>query len=97
MGLCFRYQLSHIWACPPSEGDDYIFHCHPLEQKIPKHKRLVDWYKKMLDKALQDGVIVEYKVSFELLTLKIICATAHHLVRKTSVLTVTKSFDVSLT
>ena len=23
------YTLAHIWACPPSEGDDYIFHTHP--------------------------------------------------------------------
>lgn len=48
----FRYEFAHIWACPPCEGDDYIFHCHPLEQKIPKPKRLQDWYKKMLDKAI---------------------------------------------
>lgn len=34
------YTMAHIWACPPSEGDDYIFHCHPPEQKIPKPKRL---------------------------------------------------------
>ena len=34
------YTMAHIWACPPSEGDDYIFHCHPQEQKIPKPKRL---------------------------------------------------------
>ena len=34
------YTMAHIWACPPSEGDDYIFHCHPAEQKIPKPKRL---------------------------------------------------------
>ena len=34
------YTMAHIWACPPSEGDDYIFHCHPNEQKIPKPKRL---------------------------------------------------------
>lgn len=54
--------MAHIWACPPSEGDDYIFHCHPVEQKIPKHKRLVDWYKKMLDKAIKDRVVIEYKV-----------------------------------
>ena len=34
------YTMAHIWACPPSEGDDYIFHCHPPDQKIPKPKRL---------------------------------------------------------
>ena len=58
----YRFHWGHIWSCPPSEGDDYIFHCHPPEQKIPKQKRLVEWYKKMLDKAQTDGVIVEYKV-----------------------------------
>ena len=55
--------MAHIWACPPSEGDDYIFHCHPPEQKIPKPKRLQDWYKKMLDKATIERVVIDYKVS----------------------------------
>ena len=53
--------MAHIWACPPSEGDDYIFHCHPPEQKIPKPKRLQDWYKKMLDKATIERVVIDYK------------------------------------
>ncbi|KAI8486761.1 hypothetical protein Bbelb_355090 [Branchiostoma belcheri] len=55
------YTMGHIWACPPSEGDDYIFHCHPPEQKIPKPKRLQEWYKKMLDKAVAEGVVKDYK------------------------------------
>ncbi|XP_074650502.1 histone lysine acetyltransferase CREBBP-like [Tubulanus polymorphus] len=55
------YTMAHIWACPPSEGDDYIFHCHPPEQKIPKPKRLQDWYKKMLDKAIIERVVIDYK------------------------------------
>lgn len=55
------YQWAHIWACPPSEGDDYIFHCHPPEQKVPKPKRLQDWYKKMLDKGIIERVVIEYK------------------------------------
>lgn len=59
------YTTAHIWACPPSEGDDYIFHCHPPEQKIPKPKRLQDWYKKMLDKAIIDRVVVDYKVEIQ--------------------------------
>lgn len=55
------YTMAHIWACPPSEGDDYIFHCHPPEQKIPKPKRLQDWYKKMLDKGVNENIVIEYK------------------------------------
>ncbi|CAH2244092.1 jg5105, partial [Pararge aegeria aegeria] len=55
------YTMAHIWACPPSEGDDYIFHCHPPEQKIPKPKRLQEWYKKMLDKGIIERIILDYK------------------------------------
>lgn len=55
--------MAHIWACPPSEGDDYIFHCHPPEQKIPKPKRLQEWYKKMLDKGIVERIVTDYKVS----------------------------------
>lgn len=59
----FSYTMAHIWACPPSEGDDYIFHCHPPEQKIPKPKRLQEWYKKMLDKGIIERIVLDYKVS----------------------------------
>lgn len=110
------YTLAHIWACPPSEGDDYIFHCHPpvstssflqavsvlyskiklliyyatrlrfsndlnifnncyrstydyseliipffQDQKIPKPKRLQEWYKKMLDKGIIERIVLDYK------------------------------------
>ena len=74
------YTLAHIWACPPSEGDDYIFHCHPpvrsslkklnlfwhyffsvQDQKIPKPKRLQDWYKRMLDKGIIERIVLDYK------------------------------------
>lgn len=64
-GLCVcahRYTQGHIWACPPSEGDDYIFHCHPPDQKIPKPKRLQEWYRKMLDKAFAERILHDYKV-----------------------------------
>jgi len=55
------YTMAHIWACPPSEGDDYIFHSHPSEQKIPKPKRLQEWYKKMLDKGIIERIVLDYK------------------------------------
>jgi E1A/CREB-binding protein len=59
------FMTAHIWACPPSEGDDYIFHCHPVEQKIPKPKRLVEWYRKMLDRGKADNVVYDYRVSLQ--------------------------------
>ncbi|XP_062335169.1 CREB-binding protein-like [Osmerus eperlanus] len=59
------YVTGHIWACPPSEGDDYIFHCHPMDQKIPKSKRLQKWCKKMLDKALAERILHDYKDIFK--------------------------------
>uniref|UniRef100_A0A8D3CME1 histone acetyltransferase n=1 Tax=Scophthalmus maximus TaxID=52904 RepID=A0A8D3CME1_SCOMX len=59
------FTTGHIWACPPSEGDDYIFHCHPSDQKIPKPKRLQEWYKKMLDKAVSERIVHDYKDIFK--------------------------------
>ncbi|KAJ8263930.1 hypothetical protein GJAV_G00143190, partial [Gymnothorax javanicus] len=59
------FTTGHIWACPPSEGDDYIFHCHPADQKIPKPKRLQEWYKKMLDKAVSERIAHDYKDIFK--------------------------------
>ncbi|XP_077589809.1 CREB-binding protein-like [Stigmatopora nigra] len=59
------YVMGHIWACPPSEGDDYIFHCHPPDQKIPKPKRLQEWYKKMLEKAFAERIIHDFKDIFK--------------------------------
>ncbi|CAJ0566175.1 unnamed protein product, partial [Mesorhabditis spiculigera] len=55
------YTMAHLWACPPGEGDDYIFHCHPPDQKMPKPKRLQDWYRCMLTKGKEQGVVVEFK------------------------------------
>ncbi|XP_019752940.1 CREB-binding protein-like [Hippocampus comes] len=59
------YVMGHIWACPPSEGDDYIFHCHPPDQKIPKPKRLQKWYKKMLEKAFAERILHDFKDIFK--------------------------------
>lgn len=56
------YLWAHIWACPPGPGDDYIFHCHPPEQKIPTQNRLQDWYRKLLDKAKLERCVLDYKV-----------------------------------
>lgn len=59
---CRRFEKMFIWSCPPSPGDDYIFYCHPLNQKTPKAKRLCDWYKKVVDLSVKERTIHSYKV-----------------------------------
>jgi E1A/CREB-binding protein len=53
------FHTAHIWSCPPTPGDEYIFHCHPKHQQIPKEDMLRDWYHQMLEKAKTEGVVVE--------------------------------------
>ena len=57
-----RFSTAHIWVCPASEGEDYIFHCHPSEQKMPKFKRQVEWYRNMLERGKDQGVVHSYMV-----------------------------------
>ncbi|CAL8100581.1 unnamed protein product [Orchesella dallaii] len=55
------FHTVHIWACPPGNDDDYIFHCHPPEQKIPQPGRLQEWYKAILRKGKEDKIVIEFK------------------------------------
>ncbi|CAF4739438.1 unnamed protein product, partial [Rotaria sp. Silwood2] len=55
------YVYAHIWACPPNNGDDYIFYRHPCEQRIPTQKHLQIWYKNMFDKAILQRVVAYYE------------------------------------
>lgn len=54
------YTMAHIWASPPRKGEDYIFSCHPPDQKIPTPKRLQDWYKSMFEKGITNGIVLKY-------------------------------------
>ena len=53
------FHTAHIWSCPPAPGDEYVFHCHPPQQKVPKEKMLRQWYYSVIDKAKAQGIVVE--------------------------------------
>ncbi|CAF2733541.1 unnamed protein product [Rotaria sp. Silwood2] len=55
------YIYVHMWARPTSVVVDYIFHCHPFEQRLPNSKRLHSWCKKLLDKAIIERIVIDYK------------------------------------
>lgn len=48
---------AHIWACPPSRGDDYIFSHHPRDQRTPNADHLINWYRSLLAKGMETGVV----------------------------------------
>ena len=70
------FKAAHLWACPPSRGDNFIFWCHPLYQKTPSRDRLNLWYDQMLGRASELGVCLEKKslrdTHFNILTNRLI-------------------------
>jgi len=57
--LGFKYV--HIWVEPPKSGDEYIFFARSDQQRKPmKREKLREWYKTMLDKAKDKGVVESY-------------------------------------
>ena len=53
------FHTAHIWSCPPTPGDEYVFYCHPMSQKIPQEEKLRDWYLELLEKAKREGIVVD--------------------------------------
>jgi Histone acetylation protein/TAZ zinc finger/Zinc finger, ZZ type len=52
------FHTAHLWSCPPTPGDDYVFYCHPKHQKVPREDMLRGWYHSMLDKAKALGIVI---------------------------------------
>jgi hypothetical protein len=51
------FKQGHIWACPPQRGDNFIFWCHPPQQRTPSRDRLNGWYDTMLARASALGIL----------------------------------------
>lgn len=46
LSIIFRFKTAHLWACPPSPKDDYIFPCHPADQRYLDAVQLSAWYRR---------------------------------------------------
>jgi len=59
------FHTAHIWSCPPSNGDEYIFHCHPNHQLTPNDDVLSAWYVEMLTKAKDEGIVIDIRTLYD--------------------------------
>lgn len=59
------FQSAHIWACPPSRGNSFVFWNHPASQRTPTKDRLISWYHDALVRAIDCGVVTDVKSLYE--------------------------------
>jgi len=59
------YEKAHIWACPPSRGNSFVFWNHPASQRTPNQERLLQWYHGALSKAVGLGIVTDVKSLYE--------------------------------
>jgi hypothetical protein len=59
------YETAHIWACPPSRGNSFVFWNHPASQRTPNQQRLVQWYHGALNHAIRTGVVTDVQSLYE--------------------------------
>ena len=59
------FETAHIWACPPSRGNSFVFWNHPASQRTPTKERLISWYHGALSRAIDCGVVTDVKSLYE--------------------------------
>jgi hypothetical protein len=59
------YESGHIWACPPSRGNSFVFWNHPSSQRTPSRERLIAWYNGALSRAIECGVVTDVQSLYE--------------------------------
>jgi hypothetical protein len=59
------FEIAHIWACPPSRGNSFVFWNHPASQRTPTQERLVAWYHGALSRAVDCGIVTDVKSLYQ--------------------------------
>ena len=63
------FEKVHIWSCPPTRGNNFIFWGHPSNQKTPNRLRLQNWYQCLVARAMEAGIVTNctslYDEAFE--------------------------------
>lgn len=56
------FERVYLWASPPNKGSGFIYFAHPPDMKFPTRERLQDWYRLLLNKGVETGIIDSFQV-----------------------------------
>ena len=59
------FEKVHIWSCPPTRGNNFIFWGHPSNQKTPNRLRLQSWYQSLCARAMEVGIVSNVKSLYD--------------------------------
>ncbi len=59
------FENVHIWSCPPSRGNSFVFWGHPHTQRTPTKEHLLSWYHKAISHAVDQGVVTDVRSLYE--------------------------------
>ncbi len=59
------YEYAHIWSCPPTRGNSFVFWGHPSTQRTPSKELLLKWYHNALSLAANRGIVTDVKSLYE--------------------------------
>ncbi len=59
------FKYGHIWSCPPSRGNSFVFWGHPSSQRTPTKDRLLSWYHRAIHLGVGKGVITDIQSLYE--------------------------------
>jgi len=58
------YEHAHLWVEPPKSGDEYIFHCRPVDERHGTRPmsgaKLRQWYERMLTRARETRIVRDF-------------------------------------
>lgn len=59
------FERVYIWSCPPAKRISYVFWCRPPFQKTPSAEHLRAWYRKLLTRGKDRGIVRDWSTMVE--------------------------------
>lgn len=59
------FEFAHIWSCPPTRGNAFVFWSKPASQLTPNREHLLSWYHRLLNLSMRKGVVTDIESLYD--------------------------------